>query len=222
MKRHLLQLAETIDTRGVRQRLLIFLVILLLTGGLFYLALLEPTLHQQAKLAQAIEQNSRALKGVHQQIEQLASSASQDPDAKNRRQREDLHARIAQSQADLDRLQAGKLTPARMTHLLEALLRDNRHLHLVSIHSFSEAPVINAVPGQKPAEPAKTAGLYKQGVRMTVRGNYVDLVNYLATLEQQPWKVIWGEAIFRVDRHPIGTLTFTVYTLSPERSWLRV
>lgn len=229
MKRHLLRLVEIIDALDVRQRLPIFLVILLLTVGLFYLTLLGPTLQQQAKLTQTIEQDSRALKDVQQQIAPLARSASQDPNTQYQLRRDALQIQIAQTQTDLDRLQAGRLTPARMAQLLETLLRDNRKLHLVSIHSFSEAPVTSAVGGPvagpkptEPAESAKATGLYKQGVRMIVRGNYVDLVRYLATLEQQPWKVIWGETTFRLDRHPIGTLTFTLYTLSPEKAWLRV
>ena len=229
MKRHLLRLAEAINAQGVRQRLLIFMALLLLTGGLYYLAL-QGLLLRQAELTQTIKKNNASHKDLSQQIERWMRTVNQDPNSQNQQRRDLLQAQIAQSQADLDRLQAGKLTPARMAQLLESLLRDKHRLHSVSIQSFSEAfseasatgTVSGTAPGQKPAEPAKATGLYKQGVRVTVRGNYVDLVNYLATLEQQPWKVIWGEATFRVDRYPTGTLSFTLYTLSPDKSWLRV
>ena len=59
-------------------------------------------------------------------------------------------------------------------------------------------------------------------MQMIVEGNYHDLQQYLAALEKLPWRMVWGEADFRVDEYPKIVLSLTLYTLSLEKVWLSV
>jgi MSHA biogenesis protein MshJ len=64
--------------------------------------------------------------------------------------------------------------------------------------------------------------IYKHGVKITVRGSYADLLQYLTALEKLPTQMFWGVAKMDVVKHPTVELTLTLYTLSLEKTWLQV
>ena len=71
-------------------------------------------------------------------------------------------------------------------------------------------------------QPGLQKQIFKHGVRITVRGGYLDMLRYLTALEKMPAQMFWGEASLRVDKMPEGFLTLTLYTLSLDKTWLTV
>jgi MSHA biogenesis protein MshJ len=78
-------------------------------------------------------------------------------------------------------------------------------------------PAAAATPAAKPQ-----ALLYRHGVQVTVRGNYLDMVDYLGTLEAMPSRLFWGSAELKVEQYPDARLTLTVYTLSLDEKWMKL
>lgn len=76
-------------------------------------------------------------------------------------------------------------------------------------------------PAQNPVAQA-LALLYRHGVEVTVRGNYLDMVDYLVTLEAMPDRLYWGRAALTVEQYPNSRLTLTVYTLSLDQKWMKL
>ncbi|HEX5364876.1 MAG TPA: agglutinin biogenesis protein, partial [Gallionella sp.] len=64
--------------------------------------------------------------------------------------------------------------------------------------------------------------IFRHAVQITVRGSYLELLNYLAALEKLPTQMLWGEVKFAVERHPDAVLTVTLSTLSMDKTWLSV
>ena len=111
-----------------------------------------------------------------------------------------------------------------------------------------EAPPAPAAPAPAPAQPADLqalqpgvvklakppapgaqapvakpeALLYRHGVEVTVRGNYLDMVDYLTTLESMPARLFWGSAELTVEQYPNSRLRLTVYTLSMDEKWMKL
>lgn len=75
-----------------------------------------------------------------------------------------------------------------------------------------------AVAGQAVA-PAQSL-LYRHGVEVTLRGNYLDMVNYMDALESMPTQLFWGKAQLEVEEYPSARLTLTLYTLSLDQKWM--
>ena len=75
-----------------------------------------------------------------------------------------------------------------------------------------------AAPGQAPAP----ALLYRHGVEVTVRGNYLDMIDYMSALEAMPTRLFWGRAQLDVEAYPAARLTLTLYTLSLDRKWMKL
>jgi MSHA biogenesis protein MshJ len=64
--------------------------------------------------------------------------------------------------------------------------------------------------------------LYRHGVEVTVRGNYLDMVNYMEALEAMPTQLFWGRAQLEVEEYPGARLTLTLYTLSMDQKWMKL
>jgi MSHA biogenesis protein MshJ len=80
-----------------------------------------------------------------------------------------------------------------------------------------------AAPGTAAPAPAPTTELlYRHGVEVTVRGNYLDMVDYMSALEAMPTRLFWGRAQLDVEAYPAARLTLTLYTLSLDRKWMKL
>jgi MSHA biogenesis protein MshJ len=156
---------------------------------------------------------------VHQQSAQVLQTL--DASLATLRQRKDLDTR--QLQAELAALQArtaqadaqGRtsdlVSPAEMLPLLEQLLGRHSGLKLRSLQSLGRTAL---GPG--------TPILYRHGVELTVEGRYIDLLDYLKTLEASPQRVLWGSLQLKVIQHPQVLLTLRLHTLSTDAHWVEI
>jgi MSHA biogenesis protein MshJ len=101
-----------------------------------------------------------------------------------------------------------------------------------------KAALASTAPAPAPATPATAATqdrgvapalapkagslLYRHGVEISVRGNYLDMIDYMTALESLPTQLFWGGARFEVEDYPTSRLTLTLYTLSLDSKWLKL
>ncbi|MFS2021662.1 hypothetical protein ACEN88_34490, partial [Massilia sp. CT11-108] len=64
--------------------------------------------------------------------------------------------------------------------------------------------------------------LYRHGVELTVRGSYLDMVDYMQALETLPTQLFWGKAQLDAEAYPNVRLTLTLYTLSLDPKWMKL
>jgi MSHA biogenesis protein MshJ len=80
-----------------------------------------------------------------------------------------------------------------------------------------------STPPAPAAAPVSATGaplLYRHGVEITVRGNYLDMVSYLEALQGLPVRLFWGKADLQVETYPDARLTLTLYTMSLDQKWM--
>lgn len=213
--------AERFEQFTLRERAMIFGAAALLLLGLTNTFLLNPLAARQQALSQRLLQNQGQLQAMQEGIRGAARRGAEDPDAALRARLDNLR----REEAALNELLAAKsrqlVAPEKMPALLEDILGRNRGLQLVSLRSLPAAAL-----GDKAAPPAGAApsagGIFRHGVEVVVRGGYFDLLGYLAELEKLPWQLYWGDASLSAEAWPVSQLTFTIYTLSLDRTWLRI
>jgi MSHA biogenesis protein MshJ len=83
-------------------------------------------------------------------------------------------------------------------------------------------PVVATAPAVAGAAAPAPSLLYRHGVEVTVRGNYLDMVNYMEALESMPTQLFWGRAQLEVEEYPGARLTLTLYTLSMDQKWMKL
>lgn len=204
---------EKIDALSPRERVILFLVLLAAIWAVVDALLLGPL-----------------DKARHAERDKLVAAAAQiaaAQDALTRRAGQSDPARVALERLETsrraldtrmhaaERMQSHLVAAKDMAQVLQGLLRNQPGLRLVTL--VTPPPEAIGLPANaKPAD----AALFRQGVRLTLAGNYEALVRYMESLEKLPVGFYWSRAELDAGHHPEIELTLTLYTLSAERTWL--
>jgi MSHA biogenesis protein MshJ len=213
MKARLQAFAGRINARTLRERILLFAAAAAAMVLLLYSLYLNPLLARREALRAQLAQQRDNITGIDGEISSRLQAFALDPNAAANARLAALNAETGQLSASLRALQTGVVAPERMAPLLGSILRANPRLRLVSMKTMALSPF-----GDDP----KAMLLYRHGVQLTVRGNYLDMVNYLDALEAMPTRLLWGGAALEVEEYPNARLTLTVYTLSLDKKWMKL
>ena len=223
MQVQLEKLVAKVDAMSLRERALIFAAAAFLLVSLFDSLFLEPLLAKQKMLSAQVIQQQEKMKEAQSRIAALLQAKQADANSPQRERIRLLRQQIADGNAYLNDRRDKLVPPEKMAQLLEQVLNKNDRLKLVALNTLPVSPLIEPSPD---APASQTTGLerqiYKHGVKITVRGNYADLLQYLTALEKLPTQMYWGGAKMDVVQHPTVELTLTLYTLSLDKTWLQV
>jgi len=226
VKDRLTRLATRIDALTLRERVLLFAAIAAVyVFGMHFFGL-GPMFAKQDLLRTQIVQLQNNLEGIDNEIRAKVLAAQVDPDAPTRARAAAVRTELETLAASLRAMQNGLVPPERMAPLLEAILRANGRMQLVSMRTLAVEPMggaekpQSAPEAQSAAKPA--ALLYRHGVEVTVRGNYLDMIGYMAALESMPTQLFWGKAQLDTETWPSSRLTLTLYTLSLDAKWMKL
>jgi len=206
MKHYWSALAARIDEMNLRQRAMLFATLSLVVIALAHATLIEPVLVRQKRLIDQVNRDQSQLTAVRAQIEGLVKeleSGRKDPEQVALRA---LEERLAAGEKTLAERKQGFIAPTRLPALLKSLLGPGQALRMESLR---------VVPG---TQVEGSAGFYRHGVELTLKGSYFDLVQYLTQLEKLPARLLWGHTELQVEKYPDVRLTVQVHTLSTQPS----
>lgn len=213
MKQRWRQLAQAIDARSPRERGLLLAVLLaVLIGGWSWLVL-EPLEARQTELGNRAAKVDAEVAALHAQLQAIASRAEADPNRELRDRLERLQARLATVDREIQARGADFVEPAQMAALLRDLLSAERGLTLLRLESVGA----QRLPGSNGAAP-----VYRHGLVLEFRGNYLSTLRYLEALEALPWRVLWEELDYRLETHPNARVRLRISTLSGREDWIGV
>ncbi|SDD15143.1 MSHA biogenesis protein MshJ [Massilia sp. PDC64] len=241
MKRRWLQFTARVEALQPRERIMAFgaaVVVLVFLANTF---VFSPLSRKETALRSSLQQQTITLGGIAADIEGKARAYGNDPNEALRKRLGELRAETARTSEELRTMQKGLVPPERIAPLLESILRANGRLKLVSLKTL---PVTTLADGSTPAAgapaaPAPANGtpaappvppvvakspdlLYRHGVELTVRGSYLDMVDYMQALETLPTQLFWGKAQLDAEEYPNVRLTLTLYTLSLDPKWMKL
>ena len=216
-----------VDALALRERVLIFFAIAFLLVALVNMFFLDPLLAQQKKLSTQVVQQQEKMKDIQAQIATLLQAKKSDENSPQRLRLAELRQEIEAGSTYLQGRRDRLVPPEKMAGLLEQVLKKNGDLQLVSLQTMPVAPLIDDVNNDTTVPPVQPLvvpdkQVFKHGVQITVRGSYLDLLQYLNSLEHLPVQMFWGMAKLNVVQYPAAELTLTLYTLSLDKIWLQV
>jgi MSHA biogenesis protein MshJ len=197
---------------------------------------IDPALTRARMHKSRIAQQQSELAAVRSQLPGLEQQMT-DPDAAVRAQRDALQRQLAGLDESIKGMQLSLVPAERVTGLLEDVLTRNPRLQLVSVRTLPLAllvpgPADRSAAGPAPASTAKPRphdkpteaqrSVFKHGFEITVHGTYADLHDYLARLEQLPWRMFWSRVKLDTEEYPRLVMSVTLYTLSLDKAWLKV
>jgi len=230
MKRRWLQFAARVEALQPRERIMAFGATLVMLVFLANALVFGPLARKEAALRSTLQQQAAIVDGVNAGIAAKAQAYANDPNDALRKRLGDVRAETAQMSEQLRAMQKGLVPAERIAPLLESILRANGRLKLVSLRTLpvttlGDAATSPAAPATQPAAaPVVKAPdlLYRHGVELTVRGSYLDMVDYMHALETLPTQLFWGKAQLDAEAYPNVRLTLTLYTLSLDPKWMKL
>jgi MSHA biogenesis protein MshJ len=223
IKEQIDKLVAKVDGFSLRERVLVFAAAAFLVLSLIDYAFLEPLLVRQKALSAQVVQQQEKMKEVQSQLAALLQAQQADANSPQRERIRALRLQIAEGDSYLQGRRDKLVPPEKMAQLLEQVLNKNAGLRLVALETL---PVSLLIEPSADAEAVQLTGsenqIFKHGVKITVRGSYADLTQYLAALEKMPTQMFWGVAKMDVVQHPTVELSLTLYTLSLDKTWLQV
>lgn len=99
----------------------------------------------------------------------------------------------------------------------EVLAASTAGVRTVGVKTVAAKPVslvAKAAAGQ--ASPVKATQIYKHGVDIELRGNYLDIMKLLGRLEDANPKLLWSNAVLSAGTYPENTLRASVFLLSKQ------
>lgn len=180
------KLASRIDALSLRERVFLFLCVAVVLAAMLDTLLISPLSAEQVELRQHQQRQASELTALREQYSQATQlNATGSPQAK-------LRADIAQVQAEQLQLDqqlkqnSGLLdNTSQLPDVLGQLLRQHARLSLVKLNTIDETLAAQAA--------GTVQGTLKwRGVELSVAGDYLDLMRYLADLERGLPSLRWG------------------------------
>lgn len=223
MKDRILKLRARIDALSLRERALVCLAACALLAFAGHALVLAPMEATQEALRGQIAQQRTDTAATDEAIAARVQAFQLDPDAAARARLNSLRQEMGQLGDQLLAIEHGLVPPERMGPLVDGILRANGRLKLVSMRTLpAEALAEKGAPAPAAAGVPAAPLLYRHGIEVTVRGNYLDMVDYMSALDAMPTRMFWGRAQLDVEEYPAARLTLTLHTLSLDRQWMKL
>lgn len=226
------KLNDKVNALSLRERVLVFAALAFLLVSLADTFLFTPLLNKQKLLSSQVVQQQEKIKEVQAQIDALIEARNGATTSPQYMHLNEVRQKLVDTENNLQKNREKLVAPDRMAELLRQMLSRNAGLQLMKLETLPVTTLLDdnaaAAAGAAPPVKADTVGaaaekqIWKHGVRLTVRGNYLDLLQYMNALEHLPSQMIWNQAQLKVGQYPAADLTITLYTLSLDKTWLQI
>ena len=211
--------ADRLDAMSLRERVLIFLAAAVVIVAIADSALFEPISRRQKVNSQRIHQQEDEIRTMQGQVQAYAQARTGDNAGAKRQRLEKRRLELAALDRELAARRSELVPPERMAKMLHEIVKRNPDVELVSLRSLPATGLtqsLTAILG------SGGLALYRHGIEITVSGSYLKMLGYVGQLERLPAKIMWGNMELQAAAYPAVTLKITLYTLSPEKTWLLI
>lgn len=207
---------------------------------------ITPGERELATYTQLVATQQEALVVATQELEGLRSGSVPPGDPALREQLAQIDKDNVSADASLRASQQYLVPAETMGALLQDLLRRDKRLELVSMTTLPSSPILDtskddtaapaagsaepalptapvaAVTAEQSAVPAIETTMFRHGVRIVLRGNFLSVLDYLHEVEKLPWQMYWGAFAMEAAEDGPPMYSLSIYTLSLDKSWMKL
>lgn len=212
------KLQVAVDALTLRERLMLFVGVLVVAGGIWEALLARPLEAREAILSGQISTAKDRLTAIDQAMTLAAQGIGDGMPAQLERLRL-LEQQVQATEESLRIFTTDLVSPTQMRTVLEELIDRQQGLRLVRASNLDVRPLIER--DESESEPVD-AMLYRHGLKLELEGSYLDCLEYLAAVERLPWQLYWGSLSLELDDYPRNSITIEIFTLSLDQEWIGV
>jgi MSHA biogenesis protein MshJ len=138
-----------------------------------------------------------------------------------------LNSQLIEIDNKLSLLNKELISPNQMRTALIKLLALEPGVSLLSFEIIAAQPLLKSdtvlkVSGKQLTTDAASVNLYKHVMKIKLSGQYFQLRNYLAQLEQLNWTFFWQDFHLQVTEYPLNEVDITIYSLGADKEFVGV
>lgn len=217
MKQTWRRYADRFDALSTRERALIALTVTVALGFTWWGLYAEP---QMARLAQQTADNQRLTAEVTRLRATVADIRARIAGGVNRQKQDELALLQQELAAVEERLKVETvelIDPEKMFRLMQQLVSGESRLKLIGLKRREVKPALPVAAGDE-AEPA----IYRHVLELEFAGRYLDILDYVQSLETLDWKLLWDEIDIASGKYPAVQLRLAISTLSTDKAWVGI
>ena len=203
MKTLWVKLAARINALTVRERFLLFACLIAVLGLITEILFISPLLDKQKVLVAQIDKKSS-------EMDLQREETNLEMVKRSRENVKELNAGLLKVQEDISAvekeiamLSASGVDTVAVSAMLGRVLRRSEKVGLVRVVQVAPEMTPNSSPAAQPAN--------RTGLDITLSGGYLDLMEYLASLERELPQARWGAFLLKADVVP-AQLTVRIVT----------
>ncbi len=201
------RLAKWVNALTLRERFLVFTALVGLLGALTYAFFISPLLEQQKILVAQIDSKSSAMDSQREAVNLEMLKRGRDRVVELNAGMLRVQENIDETEREIAILSASGADAAAISTMLHRVLRRSDKVTLVRVSQIS-VDAGTAATNRGP-------GTGRGGLDITLSGSYLDLMEYLASLEKALPAARWGALWLRAESSP-AQLTVRIVTSLPE------
>jgi len=154
---------------------------------------------------------------------------ARDTDLETQQNIEQLNVQLTNIDNKLSLLNSNLISPNQMRTALIKLLALEPGVSLLSFELMEAEPLLRSDPtlipniaGNQADNRASGLNFYKHIMKIKLSGQYFQLRNYLAQVEQLSWTFFWQDFHLQVKDYPLIEVDITIYSLGAEKEFVGV
>jgi len=217
--------SQQVSALSQREKILLLVTGLIIIPGILDFFLIQPLRDDATKWRQQTDMVHQSLASFSDQQNELLAEIKKDPAMDLERKINGIEEELGKAQQALLQYTDTLIAPQRMASMLENMLHERGDLELVSLQNLPVAPLFkgqetDASQSAEQEDEEDVFGLYRHGIQLVFKGNYMSTKEYLSNLEQLPWKFYWQTFNYEVQKHPEALVQINIYTLSTSEWWI--
>lgn len=225
MPSSLTNLMEKIDSRILRERILIFLTLLAAIFFIWNFLFQAKYDNQRTALKSQQTQIITEQRNSESQLATLTQSMASDPAIAKKNEIDALTRKIEAIETQLSSMGQGLISAELLPKVLEEVLQRTSKVKLLQVRTLPATELQLAAVNtgvNNPQQNANGTGVYKHGVFIRVAGSYSQLIKLMQEIENLDSKFYWEALDYTVNQYPEATIDIRVFTLSSEEGLLGV
>ena len=207
-------LDKSFNNLTLRERIIMFIALIVCTFLITYFWVLDPAWIQQSKVDVRLQKSVQEEKALNNEIDVITRRLQQDP-------LEEVNNNIAFSEGillQLDQQLDDKLV--KFIHAQQMPIALTKVLSKspgVKISGLKSLPVKVFNTSKEVAQPETQNRFYQHTLEINLQGNYNAIYQYLLNVEAIKEKFYWYSLDYKVSDYPLAEVTIRIYTLSDQQ-----
>lgn len=220
------KLQEKIDSRVLRERVILFVTALAVVFMLWNLAVQSRFDLKTKALRADIDKVAAERKQTEAQITAFVMATASDPAVAKKKEIESLKKQVAEVETKLSGLSQGLISAEELPKILEEVLLRTASMNILKVKTLPASELMLTTVDTTAPDDTKAiqqgTGVYKHAVSLKISGSYLQLVQLLTAIEALEWKFYWEGLDYKVTQYPEAEIIIRVFTLSSDEGLLGV